>query len=302
MKNPLIKIVSLALPCFFFLPLHSQEEQLIYSERFTNLTGDGVNLSGYGWTGLMFDPMHADPNEPVDVTTRDGQPHATSTAIGLGGFELCFCEDDEGLLYMWGGNKQTEYALLTDQAAIDRSQMELSRVVCYSNSNQPNPNYEMRVIIQIDGSIYASANAVSRSGDAAMEWERHEFTFNSEDSQWLELQAGVGINWNLATEPVSGPLPSGNIEAMGFYVLRGQGGDGSIRLDEVEIYAIESTTGGGSEWNGFTVEDGYVDTGIGGWLNGFVFVGEAENAGWVYIFSLGKYVYVTPAGWVYLNR
>lgn len=65
-------------------------------------------------------------------------------------------------------------------------------------------------------------------------------------------------------------------------------------------------SGGGSgarTWNGFDVTpDGFVDTGVGGWLNGFVFVGGAEDAGWVYVYAMAKYVYVTPAGWVYISR
>jgi hypothetical protein len=66
------------------------------------------------------------------------------------------------------------------------------------------------------------------------------------------------------------------------------------------------SNGGGTgqrTWNGFDVTpEGFVNTGVGGWLNGFVYVGATEDAGWVYVYAMAKYVYVTPAGWVYISR
>lgn len=76
-------------------------------------------------------------------------------------------------------------------------------------------------------------------------------------------------------------------------------------IDNWQTAAVppDPSGGGNATWNGFDVDaDGYVDTGIGGWLNGFVYVGEAEDTDWVFVFALGKYVYVTPAGWVYVGR
>lgn len=278
--------------------IQAQEEQLIFSERFTNLTGSGLSLSDRGFTGLLFDPLHADPSKPVDVTINDGHPHATNVAVGLGGVETCFCEDDEGLLYMWGGNKEMQVLLMTEMAAVDRSQMELSRVVWYSSSSQPTPDYDFRVVVRIDGVHYASANAVNRSGEAATEWERHEFTFTTEGSDWVILTADVNENWDLDTETLSGSLPDGDIEAVGFYVLRRQGGDGSVLLDEVEFYAVEASNGGGSDWHGYAVdEDGWADT--GDWLG---WVNVAQDP-WISILSLDNWAYVgDDTGWMYVLK
>jgi len=278
------------------------QEELIFSERFTNLTGSGVSLIEYGFSGLILDPRHGDPTKPLDVSTIDGQPFASEVAIGQGGVELSFDENDEGVIYMWTGGKETWYLLMTEMAAIDRSEKELSRVTWYhSRSGGELGDFAVRIVLEIDGQYYATLEDYGETGEDVLDWKQKEYAFSTEGSVWTTLTANPEEDWNLGVEPLSGPLPDGDIEAVGFYVHRGVGG-GSIWLDEVQIFAVEDSTGGGSTWNGFPVEDGYVDTGVGGWLNGFVFVGDAEDAGWVYVFSLGKYVYVTPAGWIYLNR
>lgn len=80
---------------------------------------------------------------------------------------------------------------------------------------------------------------------------------------------------------------------------------GTMRYDNFKIASTWDEVvpqASGQTWNGFPVDaDGFADT--GDWLNGFVFVpNPADDAGWVYAYALQKYVFVTPAGWVYIPR
>jgi hypothetical protein len=125
----------------------------------------------------------------------------------------------------------------------------------------------------------------------------------------LDTEDGSGI-WLFRVNPA----PEDTVDKFQVSLSRGNTEDGEKGLDPTYFDNIayfdgtelsEPPIGGGETrmWNGFEVDaSGFVDTGVGGWLNGFVFVGEAEDNGWVYVYSLSKYVYVTPAGWVYMNR
>ena len=55
----------------------------------------------------------------------------------------------------------------------------------------------------------------------------------------------------------------------------------------------------GETWYGYPVDgQGFVDTGTGGWLNGFVNVAADP---WIYVYSMSKYIYIPDdQGWMYV--
>jgi hypothetical protein len=127
----------------------------------------------------------------------------------------------------------------------------------------------------------------------------------------------ANASWTTIEAPLSqgdyNEVPSGDIDLsayigqtvyIAFHYTSDGGESGQAALYQIDdVMVVDSAGGGGRTWNGFEVDpSGYVDTGIGGWLNGFVYVGEAEDTGWVFVFALGKYIYVTPSGWMYISR
>ena len=292
-----IAYIAVALP-LFGLSANAQE-QLLLSERFTNNTGDGADLVDYGFNGLMFDPKHGDPTKPVDVSVDEGQVHATSTAVSPDvGVELTFDEADTGHVYMWTGGKETWYLLNTEAAAIDRSQMELSRVTWYHKRTDGQlADFDVRVVVEIDGIYYASDN-YGETGEDVLEWKSKEYTFTTDGSAWRVLTANIAEDWNLAAETLDGPLPDGNIDSIGLYVRRGLGG-GSVALDELEIYV--STSGNMETWAGYPVNaNGDVNTGTWlGWLN-------VAHKPWILSYSMNQWLFIDESAvsdsgsWVYV--
>jgi len=122
------------------------------------------------------------------------------------------------------------------------------------------------------------------------------------DPVMIEFQAGVpGFT---PEEGVPDPEEVGTPAGPRLYFAAGSAGtalwnlsdDGAqVMLNAVEKYAGEPS---GRMWHGYPVdEDGFADTGIGGWLNGFVFV---DNDPWIYVFSMDKYIYINDdSGWMF---
>ena len=125
------------------------------------------------------------------------------------------------------------------------------------------------------------------------------------DPVMIEFQAGVaGFTPEDSTPPAE---EVGTPAGPRLYFAAGTAGTALWNLSEtgetvlanaVAKYAGEPS---GRMWHGYPVDaDGFVDTGIGGWLNGFVYV---ENDPYVYVYSMGKYIYVgDDSGWMYVPK
>jgi hypothetical protein len=75
-------------------------------------------------------------------------------------------------------------------------------------------------------------------------------------------------------------------------------------LNETEtnvVNAVFSVSPSDADWYGYPVDSqGFVDTGLGGWLNGYVWI---TNDPWIWTYSLSKYLYIPDdSGWVYSDR
>lgn len=304
----LAKLFALIIACSLLAGLTaSAEDELVFKERFINQTGSNADFASIGWSTLLYDPQNADPTKPVDVSTLDGQPHAAVSGVsGNFGFEECFCNDDGGLVFMWTGAKETWYAMTYEGFTLNRSEMEITRVRWLDRSGHHDVDYEheFRFMVKIGGSWYVSTTGYDPfPGFIGIpeNWVPVEHTFTTDGSQWQILTADVDQAWNLS-DPIGGTLPGGDIEGIGIYAYHPPL-DGSLRFDELEIYAAAATAGPepllpggellGDNWESQPVFGTY-NTGFWPWVNhanlGFVYMNEPDGGiDWssVYFYHLG---------------
>ena len=300
---------TLIIPALLLAPLltstsHAQEEQ-VFQARFNNITGANTDFATNGWSSMILDPQ-VDPVKPVDGSMLDTSPPVVVTGIsGDVGVELCFCEEDNGLVFIWSGAKTTWHAI-THSFDLDRSQMEVTRIT-WNHDTSHDFVHELRIMIKIAGEWFATATVYNSENEELKSWKPEEHLFTTTGSDWLQMTAELDVKLELG-EPVSGDLPSGNIEAIGFYVYH-PASDGSIRIDELAVYAEPSDGGGGEPdmWGPYEIvkqgERDWVDTAPWmGWL-------DVTASPWIYSLSMDGWVYidseaagVEAGAWVYVLR
>lgn len=287
----------------------AQEEELIFKERFTNLSGNNADIADFGWKAYILDPRT--DSFALDVSTQDNQPHASHAGVGREtGFEECFCDDDLGLLFQWNGNRDTWFAMIYEDITVDRSQMEISRVTWADLSGSPDQPYDHAVhfIVRIAGQWYATATGYDPHEEGhGDQWAVSEHTFTTAESDWLHLTLDPGTALELGTN-VAGGLPEGNIDGVGFYFFHPAfDPHASIRVDELEIYAKTAEVDPTDTWGPYTIvkqgDRDWVDTSPWmGWL-------DVTSSPWNYSLSLDGWVYTdgenasSDAGaWVYVLK
>lgn len=327
MKNQKIGITVLA--ALMALPLHTlvqaQDDELVFQERFINTTGARMWMADFGWTALVYDPQFGDPDNLLDLSEDETVAvdiHAHLLGVGATiGHEVCFCDDDYGWVELWNTPRVTWSVLLKD-FELDRSQMEITRIVWYDQSGpQDIPfDHDVSAIVKIDGQLYVSdATYDPHEEGHGGDWGMIEHPFTTEGSDWLYLSAEAGSPLVLG-DPVEGTLPDGDIEAIGLYLVHPNFSvHQSMRVDDIQVYAkpVEGggdngggdDNGGGetAQWAGYEIvdQDGKQLVDTAGWM-GWV---DVTGAPWVYPFALNKYVYLEEAAatgesgaWAYVPK
>jgi len=271
------------------------QEELVFHDRFNNTTGENIDFAAIDWSAVVLDPMHGDPEKPVDASTLDATPTALLAGItGNAGYEVSFDDNDLGFIFLWQGAKTTEYALMYDSFSLDRSQMEITRVTWQDNSGNDGELIENMVhfMVKIGGQWYVTDQGYTKDEPGREAWELKEHPFTTAGSDWRTLTADVTLPWELGAT-LTGDLPDGNIEAIGIYALH-QPIMGSMRIDELQIYA--EPVEGGDMWMGYPVDaQGWVDTSPWiGWVN-------VVSDPWVWSTVMDAHIFVgDDSGWIYV--
>jgi len=297
---------------FFSVPSSAQEEEIVFQERFVNETGSRTWMADYGWTALLYDPEFADKNNLVDVSADenvvlDVHAHLMGVAVSIG-HETCFCDEDLGWVEYWNTPRFT-WTVMTTPFALDRSQMEITRVTWADQSGYASApfDHEVRLVIQIDGQLYATAVTYDPHEDGhGNTWALVEHAFTTEGSDWLYLSAEAGSPLNLG-DPVEGRLPDGNVEAVGLYMVHPDSSPHeSVRVDDITVYAT-AVENEDPQWAGYAIAEQngrhYVDTsGWMGWL-------DVTDSPWNFSLSLDSWLYMEESSasdengaWIYLIK
>jgi len=308
-KKALLPLAILAAPIFATL-LQGQEEQRVYVERFVNTTGANAPIADMNWS--MYLNSVSEEINALDITYE--KPEALVTNLtGDISVEITFDDNDGGAIFIWQAALiARSYAHVTEDVSIDMTGLDLSRITFYNHVTppqaigQPFLNY---VVVKIDGNWYITAEGKQNTTGEEKVWQLHEIDASQEAANWNNFILNPGVQMAIG-DPLSGPLPQGNIEGIGFYTeLNFLGGQDSnaIVFDELEVFAVEGGTTEPDMWGPYTIvkqgERDWVDTAPWmGWL-------DITTSPWNYSLSLDGWVFVdaesanAEAGaWVYVIK
>lgn len=161
----------------------------------------------------------------TDYTSTAGQSLDTpnlSTTAGQGG----------GSGYFVTGNSNTSSRTFSFTATpIDRSAWSLGAITFYT---KPNTNVATtQLAVEIGGSWYITTTAYTSVGGNAT-WTLQTINFDTSAGAWTNLLFDPGTNTLAAGSVLATPLPSGNIDAIGFYNVQN---GGKVRIDTFIVNA-----------------------------------------------------------------
>lgn len=161
----------------------------------------------------------------TDYTSAGGPSLDTpnlSTTAGQGG----------GNGYLVTGNSNTSSRTFSFTAtAIDRSLWSLGAITFYTKPNTALATTQLAV--EIGGSWYITTTAYTSPGGNTT-WTLQTINFDPSAGAWTNLLFDPGTNTLAAGSVLATPLPSGNINAIGFYNVQN---GGKVRIDTFTVNA-----------------------------------------------------------------
>ena len=290
MKYKLPTMAAFGAVLFSFAVNAQEYAEPVFEERFINNTGTRADVDTIGWSALLLDPMHADPTLAIDVTKGENHPTAYVGGVsGQTGYEVDFDPNtDTGYYFIWSGGKETS-TVITTPFNLDRSVSEITRFSWVQNTSAAIED-AVSVMVKIGGSWYVSAAMYDTIGEEFEVYTAKEHTFTTTGSDWHHITAAVGEPLEIG-DPVSGSLPSGDIEAVGLHVNR-VAADGAVSVDEFQIWA-EPASDSSATWANYPI----VETGGIAYVNTEDWLGwlAVTDSPWIYSESLQSWIYLTEA-------
>lgn len=271
--NKYIKYTLLITGIACFTTSLRSEDEAIYTERFTNVTGENVLFATegnpYTWSSIY------------RIAAGDGW-HGISPTVGI---ELDFTDADFGFIFMYTrGDLPTEILALSN-VPLDRDEQEITRVSWAMRDTDVDWAQETSLAVKIGGTWYVSTDVQATPTNSTFPtFSIYETQFDTSAGSWRILSVDDTVvdfsDENMALGDVlTTDLPSGDIENWGFFSIN-LGGE-STTIDEVIVYAGEKT--GSSDPDG----------------NDWYSVADESVFGTVWAVS-ANYVWFSKAGWVYM--
>lgn len=282
----------------------AQDEMVVYENRFVNVTGANApfqtHIPGEAWQDYYSETAVPDK----DPTTG----HYQADFTGNPGVELTFDDNDLGAIFFYTFSAGPDDVLaLTEDVDIDMTGKKLSKITLWVDASDPyraegdNMTVTVHMLVKVGGQYYVTAQGFPYPKGGERIYEQVTFDASPDAGNWINLNFTPESVMELG-EVLDAPLPSGNIEAIGFYnvtEMSSANKNFAYLVDDVMVYAVEDDGGGDPVWYGYDVDaEGWANTlDWMGWVN-------VSSDPWISVLNLdGRYVYIPDStGWAYVPK